>query len=55
MWGWVVEDREVFKFEWPTQDDWAAMDPRVKFDSIEFRREWYGSSISSVKVNLSNG
>ena len=29
MWGNVIEDFEVFNFEWPTQDDWTAMDPRV--------------------------
>jgi len=55
-WGAEVPDSYI-NFEWPRQEDWAAMtDHGAKLDSLELKtvdHSW--PSLGSAKVNLSNG
>ena len=55
LWGEKVSD-DLIDFEWPSPNIFAAMDPDVSIQSIEFKTNCQDcSSLSSVKLNLSNG
>ena len=55
LWGERSLEEEI-NFAWPTPEIYATMQSNVRLSSIEFETYCEGcSSLSSVKVNLSNG
>ena len=53
LWG---DETYETNFEWPTEEDWALMDPNVSITSFEFGSSSKTNiSIGSVRVNYSDG
>ena len=52
---WGVQTFET-NFEWPTEEDWALMDPNISIKSFEFASSSNSNiHIASVRVNYSDG
>ena len=53
LWG---DETYATNFEWPTEEEWALMDPNISIASFEFSSSSDSNiHIGSVRVNYSDG